>query len=104
MRLFALFICLFSAEDIVSNIEEIKLLQRERDRQNYEEIDAIIEHMETEHEQENRAGRRQDFGYPERRRPTRNGLRAYYPDATQDPQRLSRIGPGRGLERSSAGA
>ena len=81
-RLFVLFICLFSAEDIVSNIEEIKELHHEMDRQNFEEIDAIIEHLEKENEQENRAGRRQDFGYPERRRPTWNGLRAYHPDAT----------------------
>ena len=79
MRLFILFICLFSAEDIVSFRDELKLLNEERDRQNYEEIDAIIEHLETEDEQENRAGRRQDFGYFEREWPTWNRLRAYYP-------------------------
>ena len=70
MRLLVLFICLFSAEDIVSNIDEIKELHHEMDRQNFEEIDAIIEHLEKENEQENRAGRGSDFGYPERRRAT----------------------------------
>lgn len=70
MRLLFLFICLFSSEDIVSFRDELKLLNEERDRQNYEEIDAIIEHLETENEQENRAGRGSDFGYPERERPT----------------------------------
>ena len=70
MRLLVLFICLFSAEDIVSNIDEIKELHHEMDRQNFEEIDAIIDHLETENEQENRARRRPDAGYPERRWPT----------------------------------
>ena len=54
----------------MSNIDEIKELHHEMDRQNYEEIDAIIEHLEKENEQENRAGRGSDFGYPERRRAT----------------------------------
>ena len=40
------------------------------DRQNFEEIDAIIEHLEKENEQENRTGRRPDVSYPERQRPT----------------------------------
>ena len=54
----------------MSNIDEIKELHHEMDRQNFEEIDAIIEHLEKENEQENRAGRGSDAGYPERRRPT----------------------------------
>jgi hypothetical protein len=65
MRFLILLIFTVPSTDIVSHADEMKLLNKERDRQNFEEIDLIIEHMEFELEQEDRTGRRPDLSYPE---------------------------------------